>query len=309
MRGSIIISLDCEGKWGVADRPKSRRDCISNARLIDAYTRILNCFEKHQFKASFAFVSALCLDKDELLGMLSGVDLRHSGGNWLTNPIAEIGSGAADGWCVPELMGMVMSRGVHHICTHGGTHLPYSNQLTPREAVVWDINFAKKFHERSGLPWGGLVFPRNIVGHLDSIAESGITFYRSMDRPEEIEGRFGKAIRLANEFVSADRFGLWEVGRAQRGVLSALSPGKFLNARVGFRRRVPASVTVRRVESMMEYAVSHGRIIHIYTHPHNFIDDVGMHEKLDIILGKANELVRRGKLVVMTMEGESNAGN
>ena len=111
---------------------------------------------------------------------------------------------------------------------------------------------------------------------------------------------------MSNEFVSADRFGLRKHGETQRGALSALSSGKFINARIGFRRRVPSRLTLRRAEVMLDFAVSHGRILHLYTHPHNFINDVEMFEKLDHILCKATSLVKAGQLQVITMEDEFN---
>ncbi|MBS0176755.1 MAG: polysaccharide deacetylase family protein [Nitrospira sp.] len=273
---------------------------------MDVYSRILDLFEKHRFKATFAFVSALCMDAEELQGMLAGVELRYSGRNWLATPLDEIACGAVDGWCVPELLERVRSRGVHHICTHGGTHLPYSNDATPQEAVTWDIDFARRHFERLKLGWGGIVFPRNVTGHLETLAGSGIAFYRSMDRAEQVGGKVGKAIRLANEYVSADRFGLRLVGDREGNLPAALSPGKFINARIGFRRHVPSNMTLHRVETMLKLACSHNRILHLYTHPHNFINDGEMFRKLECILSKAGSLVRDGRLDVMTMEDEFN---
>ena len=306
MTGALVISLDCEGKWGIADRPKEGRSFISSEKLVGVYSRILDILEKYRFRATFAFVTALCIDADELRHLLSGVDLRHAGKDWLAAPRLELGGGASDGWCAPDLLTQVRSRGVHHICTHGGTHLPYSNDATTQESVAWDISFARQHHERLGLDWGGIVFPRNVVGHLDVLAACDISYYRSMDRCEQVGGNVGKAIRLSNEFVSADRFGLRKHGETQRGALSALSSGKFINARIGFRRRVPSRLTLRRAEVMLDFAVSHGRILHLYTHPHNFINDVEMFEKLDHILCKATSLVKAGQLQVITMEDEFN---
>lgn len=304
MSGALIISLDCEGKWGVADRSKERRDLISTAKLIDVYSRILDIFEKYGFRATFAFVSALCIDADELQSLLSGVYLQHAGKNWLATPTAELERGFTDGWCAPGLLQLVRSRGVHDICTHGGTHLPYSSDATTQQSVEWDINFARQRHERLGLDWGGIVFPRNVVGHLDVMAIAGVNYYRSMDRCEQVSGTVGKAVRLANEFVSADRFGLQQQRNNRPDSLSALSSGKFINAKIGFRKRVSSKLTLRRAEVMLDFACSHNRILHLYTHPHNFINDVEMFHKLDRILCKANYLVQAGLLKFMTMEDE-----
>ncbi|RZI85369.1 MAG: hypothetical protein EOP38_05130 [Rubrivivax sp.] len=307
MSGKFIVSLDCEGKWGIADRPKDRRDLISSSGLAEVYSKILQIFEKYSFRATFAFVSALCLEPDEVVDALRGVDLPHAGTNWLATPLSELMSGEFDGWSEPALLRLVRESGRHHVCTHGGTHLPYSRTETPSVAVEWDINFAKQQHERLGLDWGAIVLPRNVVGHLDKLATAGITCYRSMDRAERVPGNLGKGIRLANEFISADRFGLSPAGQIFRGDSPVpLSPGKFLNARIGFRRRVPADATLSRAQAMLGYAATHGRILHLYTHPHNFINDDGMFEKLDAILRMANSAASEGRLQLMTMEDEFN---
>lgn len=308
MSGKFIISLDCEGKWGVADRSREGKGFISNAKLVDVYSRILQLFEKYRFRATFAFVSALCLEPDELVDGIDGVELLHGGKNWLTPAWGELRAGIVDGWSCPELLTLVRAHGAHHVCTHGGTHLPYSNSATPSEAVKWDIEFARQHHARFGLGWGGIVFPRNVVGHLDIMAGAGIAYYRSMDRAEQVTGKLGKGVRLANEFVSADKFGLWPVGRGHDHCPVGLSPGKFINARIGFRRRVPATATLRRAKTMLRYASIRGRTFHLYTHPHNFINDEGMFGRLETILDMATTMVAEGQLEVMTMEDEFNGG-
>ena len=59
MTGKFIVSLDCEGKWGIADRSRDGMDFINNGKLLDVYTRILDIFEKYAFRATFANPSGL----------------------------------------------------------------------------------------------------------------------------------------------------------------------------------------------------------------------------------------------------------
>lgn len=307
MSGAIIISLDCEGKWGVADRPSEGREFITTPKLTAVYAQILKLFEKHQFRATFAFVSAMTYEADELWGLISGVELPYKERDWLRNPLEDIGAGRSDGWCAPLLIQEVMSRGVHHLCAHGGTHVPYDDEASSANAVQWDLHFAKRTHQRLGLEWKGLVFPRNIVGHLDSVHSSGIRYYRKTDPCEELNGVIGRATRLANEFISADRFGLHRIGSIELNSLAALSSGKFINARIGLRSAVSKEFTMRRVDALLRHAVSYQKIVHLYTHPHNFISDPALFGKLDAILKSVSSYVSRGELQVMTMEDEHNA--
>lgn len=300
----LVISLDCEGKWGMADRPSERRDFVKTQDLIDCYLRILDVFDKFGAKATFAFVSALCLAPEELGHALSGVDLRYNAKNWLDAPLTEIRAGNCDGWAAPLLIHLVRERGRHHICTHGGTHLPYSNEKTPRESVLWDIGFARDVHSRLDLGWDTIVFPRNIEGHFISIAASGIRGYRSTDPAERISGQIGKMYRVANEFINGDRFGLWGADSYTQSPLCSLSPGKFINARIGFRKHVNLDQTINRIRKLLDFACANSRVVHMYTHPHNFISDPGMYIKLESILAIASRLVSDGRLQIITMRDE-----
>ncbi|QEE25641.1 hypothetical protein CS053_14865 [Rhodanobacter glycinis] len=306
MLAKLIISLDCEGKWGVADRPVERRDFIKTQDLTDCYSRILDVFDKFDAKGTFAFVSALCLTPEEAEDALSEADLRYNSKNWLDTPLAEIRAGSSDGWSAPRLVDLVRQREGHHVCTHGGTHLPYSDVLTPKDSVLWDIGFAKSIHSRLNLGWDTIIFPRNVEGHLDGVASAGIRGYRSMDSVERIAGRLGKAARLANEFVNGDRRGLWGGRSYTESPLCALSPGKFINAEIGIRKCVKPHHTIDRVKKLLDFACANSRVVHMYTHPHNFISDPRMFLKLDAILEIASRLVSEGRLRVITMKDELN---
>jgi hypothetical protein len=303
MPGRLIISLDCEGKWGVADRGAEYMSFIGSARLQVVYEAILDLFERHQLPASFAFVSALCLGVDELLERLPRTGLWYAGRNWLEGPFRALNAGVSDGWCAPGLVQAVLRRGRHHICSHGGTHLPLSDQMTPTESAELDLRFARIVHERLGLDWSCIVFPRNIVGHLDVLAAEGLSGFRDMDPQEKKGGMPGKIVRLCNELISWDRRDLLSHSSPLSSPMP-LSPGKFLNAKIGARKLIGVSVTRRRIESLLKFAVKNDATLHLYTHPHNFISDASMFDKLDALLGASNYFSRRHGLRVMTMKEE-----
>ena len=57
MAARFILSLDCEGKWGVADTlTPFEHATLSNARLIEAYGQILALLDEFDIPATFAFV-------------------------------------------------------------------------------------------------------------------------------------------------------------------------------------------------------------------------------------------------------------
>jgi hypothetical protein len=308
MTGSVVFSLDCVGKWGVADRGLDYMAFITTSRLQETYRRILDVFDKYQYKASFAFVAALCLDAEELVSRLGAIDgLFYADKDWVKVPLADLRSGHGDGWSAPRLIEYVVERSVHHVCTHGGTHLPYSDRLTSDEAVQWDIEFARAVHARLGIGWDALVFPRNIVGHLDVITRHGIRGYRGLDRQEALNGRFGKALRFFNELTNFDRLDIRKnIVRDEGNGLLALSAGKFFNAKIGLRSYISTAATRRRIVSLLKCAVDAGTTLHFYTHPHNFIRDPEMYAKLDFLLSTARKYESTHGLRILTIEDELN---
>lgn len=308
MAGSFVFSLDCEGKWGVADRGLNYMAFITTARLEEAYRKILDIFDRHQCKASFAFVAALCLDAEELVEHLEAADgLFYADQDWLKTPLSELRAGRDDGWSARPLIDYVVERNVHHVCTHGGTHLPYSDRLTDRESVRWDIEFARTVHARLAIGWDTIVFPRNIVGHLDVVARHGIVGYRDLDSQEQLKGKFGKILRLSNELTNFDKRDISQnIVRDDANGLLALSAGKFLNARIGSRSYISVEATRRRVSSLLKCAVDSDTTVHFYTHPHNFISDPEMYIKLGFLLSTAKKYESTHGLRILTMKDELN---
>ena len=57
MPATFILSLDCEGKWGVADHLDAQTHrSLADARLRAAYRDILAALDRYDIAATFAFV-------------------------------------------------------------------------------------------------------------------------------------------------------------------------------------------------------------------------------------------------------------
>jgi hypothetical protein len=70
--------------------------------------------------------------------------------------------------------------------------------------------------------------------------------------------------------------------------------------RSGGRRMVPAAVTVRRWTSLLRDAAKHDRVVHLWSHPHNFLTGDGMLPMFREIVRMAGAMCTRGDLVNMT---------
>lgn len=308
MVGKLIVSIDCEGRWGIADRGNERLAQIDNDGLRRAYSDILGVLHRHNASATFAFVAALCMEEDELLYEVRrcGDAFRLGGHDWLAPARKSMEESLFSGWSVPELVLMVAGEGRHHICSHGGFHIPYDEGLVSKESVEEDLRLVKKLQARHKIDSSVLVFPRNVIGFKSLLSEGGFRGYREIDRCEKMSGFTGKAKRLINEFSSSDRNDMSDFSHQANQGLVGLSPGKFLNAKIGVRRFVPVSATKKRIDALLRSAIENGSIVHLYTHPHNFITDKTMVDKFDYLFWAARGYERKGMLNIATMGDELN---
>jgi hypothetical protein len=66
MAGTVVFSLDCEGKWGSADKlaaPHVR--VLTEPELRKAYADVIQTFEHYRVPATFAFVAGFTMSKSE----------------------------------------------------------------------------------------------------------------------------------------------------------------------------------------------------------------------------------------------------
>ena len=306
MTAKLIISFDCEGKWGIADRNPDRQRLLTSAAISNAYKTILATLRRKNAHATFAFVAALCLPKDQVEAAIEENFHKLIFGrmHWLSAPRASARSNDFDGWSEPELPDLVRLEPRHHICSHGGFHIPYDEQNTPAEAIDADIDLIRSVDSRIGSRQTILVFPRNVIGYRNRLSESGFEAYRDADRRELKKGLAGRAERLFLELGSVDRGDSRKHSYQNNVGLTALTPGKFLNASIGLRSRIPLSLTKRRIDAFLSYAIKNDTVVHFYSHPHNFIADNTLANKLDYLLGRASVYRDKGSLRIVTMQDE-----
>lgn len=304
MKSKFIFSFDCEGKWGIADRGQDRLSEITNKKLIGVYHNILDLMDKYDFAATFGFVGALCLDEVSLKeSIIKDKDsLIFNKKKWLEPVFEDVDN--LDGWSAPELIKMVIDREKHHICSHGGYHIPYSEELTNPNAIRADIKLIKKVELLYNQKIDTIIFPRNVIGHLLLLEDSNISYYRNIDNQEKKSGLAGKFIRVWNEYFSYDLADTTKNYYRKNGKMKELSAAKFFNAKIGIRKYIPSSSTRKRIDDFLKYASKEESIIHFYSHPHNFITDPTLFETFEYLLSKVKQHEAAGKIKVITMREE-----
>ena len=297
MAGTFILSLDCEGKWGMADHlTADHHRWLTPVRLREAYARLLRLFAEHRVEATFAFVMAFLLtareqrDRDALFQ-----DQLIDGRNWLVNFRAAQAEGNMDGWTMPDLLELVAAEGLHEIGCHGFSHLPLAPTLVSRDVMAREVAAASGVAAEKRLALRTFVYPRNLVGYPDELSREGYVGYR--DRLNVSTGPVGRIGNLSSEFDLSQR--------PQADADGAMAPiaipsGFFFNWRRGARARVPRSITVLRWRRMLERAARDGGVVHLWLHPHNIISAPSTFDVLRDVVGVVAGLRDRGLLEVRT---------
>lgn len=309
MKAKLIVSIDCEGKWGIADRGEIRLSVINSISLNSAYKKILSILLENKAVATFGFVSALCMDVDWLDFKINKNIENMSFGeyDWMSGAKKALKENNLEGWLEPQLIKMVIDS-EQHICSHGGFHIPYNEELVDEKSIDYDLLAIQDLRDKFNLDLDCLIFPRNVIGFKSKLYHSGFKAYRDIDTREKDQSFKGKVQRVCNEVLSLDVSDLSSHSNVQigGGVIKPLSSAKFLNAKIGIRKYIPAYITKRRIDFLLSHAVKNGLTLHLYTHPHNFIVDESMFEKLSYLYKEANKYVMAESLIIATMKDEMN---
>ena len=284
----------------MADQPKVvNAGLICDASLAQAYGLISRLLDVNRIKATCAFVSAFAAGGDALRAHVPQLrELASYSPAWFAHAIPAIEHGRTDGWFGKAFYLELRDAG-HEMAWHGATHLSLADQ-TSVDAVELELQLAVRLFEALGHSPQTIVFPRNLVGHLDQLRRAGFKTYRA-GAPAGFTNRF---VGLINEWnVLDDR--VQAKPHTQHGW--HISPaGFFLNWPSGARSLVPIAVTVSRWKSLLRAAVEQGGYVHMWFHPHNLITAPAMQGAFEQIMNEVGQLVRSGDMASLTMS-EANA--
>lgn len=294
---SFIMSLDCEGKWGMADQLRPYHDALTDDALLAAYEKLLQLLKRYDIAATFAFVMAFALTKDER-SHVDHILKRHPGREdaWLEPYWKALEGGREKGWHQPEAFELVRAAEAHEIACHSFCHRPLGEQ-TARDVAVAELRAAGEVARLKGVQLSTFVFPRNEVGNLPVLKQFGFLGYR--ERLRRPSGLIGRTMSLAAELDT--RPARQQSPRSSDGLV-AIPSGYFFNWRFGARRLVPPAVTVARWRNLLRGSRSGGDVVHLWLHPHNLITGPGTADVLDRVLAEVAEARLRGEIQVETQD-------
>lgn len=298
MAGTFILSLDCEGKWGVAERmPRPLLGRITEEALEAGYHRLLTLFDRFSMPVTFAFVLAFTLSPVERRKFAHLFrDVQVGGSNWLRFYREAEREGNLSGWFCPRAFDMVQSRSYHEIASHGFSHLPIREDQVSEIDADAELEAATIAARSKGITLETLVYPRNQVGFTELVARHGYIGYRERieRRGNQIDERLRSIARELNLFTKADGH------LASRDGMVRIPAGQIFNWRTSLRRMIPPAVTVARWNSIALDAVRSGKVIHLWLHPHNIVTSPSTYHALEKVVSLIARHRDRGGLRVLT---------
>lgn len=294
MTGSLLISLDCEGKWGFADDPTIVHDeIINNQSLRAAYDFLFHSLDANELRATFAVVGLFAAGQEMAERYLRMVGGEPGFQQWLEVPRLAMSSGLTHGWFCEDLPDRIIASGRHELASHGYSHIPFSFPGTTQATARVELSAMQSIsNERH---WGveSMVYPRNDVAHSGILSEYGIRRHRTSTEPVTTVQRINGLIGELNVLATSD---------PAPGGDRVISPGRFLNWRAGARRVVPARITALRWRNICKHAVESGGCAHLWFHPHNVVTGHQQRELVSDVLTIAGEFVRRNELRTITFK-------
>ena len=298
-RGIFIFSLDCEGKWGMADaREYDSYSWLTTSELTAVYQKLVDVFDRFDIPATWAFVAAFVHREDEIRDCPYLVEkpVLWRTGDWTAGFRAALRSGGTDGWICPAALEIVASSDRHEIASHGFSHVPLAENLVEARVFDEEMSELSRFWRRRRVRPTTFVFPRNQPGYLERLWAAGFEAYRPPTRLERRRDRAARLFRLAGEFNMLEK----PEGHGQTGTPGTLPSALLLNHRAGGRRLVPMWVTLERVRRLLDNAIATRRVVHLYSHPHNFLTGDRQFELLSSVLQLVSERVKQARMRVMT---------
>ncbi|SFB92890.1 Polysaccharide deacetylase [Halobiforma haloterrestris] len=170
--GRVVLSIDAELAWGFHDLEDPPQRRIDRARL--GWRRLVEWLDAYEVPATWAVVGHLFLED---------CDGSHS-----SHPAADDGwfapdpGGTAadcDRWFGPDLIDRIEDADVdHEIGCHSFSHVLFDGETTDRAVAAAELQACREVARDRGIDLESFVFPRNVVGHRDVLAEHDFTCYR-----------------------------------------------------------------------------------------------------------------------------------
>ncbi len=313
-KGVFVISLDFELHWGVWDVTSKEVYGKNILGVRNVIPKLLDLFNHHNIKVSFATVGFLfAKNKEELLQYLPILKPAYNNNtyNVYEGELILIGNNEIDD---PYHFGYSLLKQIkqspHEIGTHTFCHYYCLEEGQNDLEFDADIKAAKKIAAANNIALASIVFPRNQVNeeYLNVLKNNGINVYRGnptswIYKPRKFTAEilFIRFCRLLDTYLPISGYNTHKIIK-EEGLPVNIPASRFLKP---FNKNLAwlEKIKLQRIMNEMTKAAKKGELYHLWWHPHNF----GLHiteniAGLTIILNHYQKLNKKYGFVNQTMK-------
>ncbi len=306
MSATFTLSVDVEGLWGLFFVRSYVEDQSAARAGRTALPQMLTLLAERELLATFVFVGHLLLER---CGPWEGTP--HPGlprpqypwydRDWLSDDPGT--DEERDPLWYARSQALATAAAGHDVGAHGFAHAILDESCVGADVADAEFQGAQQAAADAGLaPMASFVYPQNVVGHADRLAEAGYIAYRDTDGGAPVRagppGGLGRARNLMRHALATTP----PIGKPRlRDDGVVVVPSSFpLLGREGLRQAVTRSARVARVEKGLSSAARDDAVLHLWTHPHAFASDAALGD-LAAILDAVAAGRDRGDVRVLTM--------
>ena len=307
-RGYMVLSLDFELMWGILDRkePFAYRSHILGARK--AVPALLHMFDQYRIHATWGIVGMMAKNSiRECISQKPEQEPAYDDPNLSAyEHLKSMRGGVSHERLLfaPGLIQEIQRHPFQETASHTYSHYYCCEPGQTKEQFAQDIRKAKEACQKYGCEVYSIIFPRNErnARYDDVLEQEGIKNYRGNEKHwiyspgsrKEMNAPLKRLFRLLDAYVNLAGFHCYSLDEINEhcGKLRNIRSSRFLRPYVpGLKLLEP--LRIRRVKGQMKYAATHGKVFHLWWHPHNFgVNQKQNFQNLDSILRYYQKLNR-----------------
>jgi hypothetical protein len=206
-------------------------------------------------------------------------------------------------WYGADIINTLLSEGTRQeIAFHGYSHRIFDPNAMNQQEARAEIEQWLHVSSRKAVTPRAVVFPRNIVGHLEAFRDLGFICFRADPQRaflirNKVFGRYSKAI---DQILSVSALPLFPISAPlDHGMVCLFSSQCFFD----LNRRVELlldgmnlhTLRLRRIRAGIRRAAREGRVIHLWAHPCDFRTEKDF-LKLRYVLDAAAQEISAGRM-------------
>lgn len=300
----FLLSLDTELAWGYFDCFNPKNFSKDGGQERQSIYDLLDIFREFNIHVTWGLVGHLFYEKCEKCEIcpVKKWEGQHAS-------FSQIYDTASPLWYGPDLIDAILDENeMHEIAFHGYTHRVFNEKTMSRDEARLEIEEWLRLAQRKEITPRSVIFPRNVIGHLDLFKEYGFTCYRGDELQPEISAIpvLGRGVKRYHRYLSSFiRAPGYHIEESQFQSLLNIPSTQHL---FGYEQEVSSWVNTLNLHKLNIQTVTDGirkstrekKIFHLRAHPNDFRSE----KDLEIMRGicrVVSEEVKNGHLTSIGM--------